>query len=94
MWALAIWKLTGPPISSRIKAKGFRKGKKRKAPKIFKRTWKIATFWAARLVAKDAKRAVTQVPMLAPKMKAMAVGRVSQPSAAKTITIPVVAAEE
>ena len=75
-------------------ASGPTKGKKSRTPKTFSKTWNRATRLAALEEAKAAKTAVKQVPMLAPKMNARAVGRVIQPSSVSNMTIPVVALEE
>ncbi len=64
-----------------------------RAPITLTSTWMRADRQASRVLPIAARIAVTDVPMLAPRITAMPVSRSSSPLAPITITIPVVALE-
>ena len=72
-------------------AKGLMKGKIKITPAVLKKTWTIATRTASLGFPIDATPAVMQVPMFAPRERAIPASRVMIPCIARTITTPVVA---
>ena len=54
-------------------------------------TWAMATRFASREALSPANIAVTQVPILAPKISGIPASKVMEPPLARVITIPVVA---
>ena len=64
-----------------------------RTPLVLKRMWTIAARTASRGFPIDARKAVMQVPMLAPNTSAMPASRLRKPWLASTMITPVVAEE-
>ena len=104
VWALAIWRgvsaasCAAPASWSEIGeillarlASWSMNGSQSKTPMTLNRTCTVAARWASRGLPIAARSAVTQVPMLAPRINAIPAGSVMNPWLAMTMTTPVVA---
>ena len=91
VWALAIWRGTLSDVCAIKSAKYGIQKQNNNTPIILKVTCPIATRLASRVAFNPARIAVTQVPILAPKINGIPASSVMDPPLAKVMTIPVVA---
>ena len=94
VWALAIWRAGSAELAATSVTNGSRNGSTIATPRSLKPTWATATRRASVDEPSEAVRAVTQVPMLAPRTSGSALGRVRSPCDASASTRPIVAAED
>ena len=94
VWALAIWRAGSAELAATSVTNGSRNGSTIATPRSLKPTWAAATRRASVDEPSEAVRAVTQVPMLAPRTSGSALGRVRSPCDASASTRPIVAAED